>query len=101
MPTYKIDINVLNDETVFDPNPLDVLPGDAIFWSNNTSQIHQPAMNIPGGVWNLVDQIPGTVGDQDPATSGIMSPPNPMTINYFCTKHKGETGTINVNQPPK
>ena len=100
MPTYDIDIDESDEGAIFQPDTLNVAPGDAVYWRNNTSQIHQPAMKLHGGaVWNLVDEIPGTIDGGDPATSGIMSPPNKMVINYFCAKHPDdtcETGTINV-----
>jgi plastocyanin len=107
MPTYKITINSVTPTkpggptVAFSPNPITIETGDLVFWSNNTSQMHQPAMKTPAGVFNLVDKIPGKTGDQEPGQSGLLATSEAGTINYFCSiSGHTETGTINVQDPP-
>lgn len=107
MPTYKININNLlctnpgDPAAGFVPATIAVSPGDCVFWTNNTPNIHQPAMKLPdGSVWDLVDKIPGTIEGGSPASSGNMCPDADMTINYFCALHTNEKGIINVVTPP-
>jgi plastocyanin len=70
-----------------DPSPLNVEPGDQIFWTNNDSQPHWPSLkNADGTIDNsffMPNQIAGT-SDMGPSTSPTFSPGVEGTLTYVC-----------------
>lgn len=80
---------------VFDPDPLEAKTRDQIFWTNNDSEAHWPGrLNDDGTIdktFFMENQIAPN-GD----TSPTFSPAVPATLEYACSLHPDEQGTINV-----
>jgi plastocyanin len=78
----------------FNPNPLPkVQPGDNIVWANNDSVPHWP-----GVAGNTSFFMPNQIAPN--STSSAFSPTAAGNINYFCSLHPDEKGTIQVMAPP-
>jgi plastocyanin len=67
--------------------------GDQIFWSNDDTAPHWPALD-GNPTFFMSNQIAGT------STSSSFTPSREETITYICSLHPGETGTIEVGPPP-
>jgi plastocyanin len=76
----------------FDQTP-EIQVGDSIIWSNNDSVAHFPTP---------VDQTFVFMANQIAAqsTSPAYAPDQPGSINYVCSLHPGESGTIEVLPTP-
>jgi plastocyanin len=77
----------------YSPNPIEVMVGGGVTWSNDDSQIHTATS--------------GSVGSADSGSvfdSGILSPDATFdfvfdkagTYDYYCTLHPQMVGTINI-----
>src|SRR5215467_10316255 len=78
----------------FNPNPLpNVLPNDNIVWANNDSVPHWP-----GVAGNPAFFMPNQIAPN--SSSSAFSPTASGNINYFCSRHPNETGTIQLGTPP-
>lgn len=79
----------------FDPNPVDVVARDQIFWVNHDTVPHWPGLDNGDGTINntffMPNQIAGN-GDQ----SATFSTQVVGTLNYACSLHPTEKGVINV-----
>jgi len=81
----------------FDPNPLDneVEPGDQIFWANNDRAAHWPGLQNSDGTINETFFMPNQIAPN--STSAAFSPATSGTLNYACSIHPDEKGTIQVS----
>jgi plastocyanin len=78
----------------FSPNPLPkVQPGDNIVWANNDSEPHWPCV---AGTQDIF--MPNQIAPN--STSSAYSPTAAGNLNYFCSLHPDEKGTIQVIAPP-
>jgi len=77
------------------PTVLTAETGDSISWDNQTSLPHQIVSGEGDQQTQLTNRIPprGSSGAFSPQP---LTPPAPFTINYYCSLHRGETGTIEV-----
>ncbi len=91
----NINSNVTKPPKVnFNPNPLPkVQPGDNIVWANNDSEPHWP-----GVAGNPAFFMPNQIASK--STSSAFSPTAAGNIDYFCSLHPDEKGTIQVIAPP-
>jgi plastocyanin len=86
-----------NTSVTFSPDPLSANTLDQIFWVNNDdSEPHWPGLVKSDGTINptffMANQIaPG--GDSSP----IFSPSTAATLDYACSLHQGETGSIIIS----
>lgn len=79
----------------FDPNPLQqAAAGDQIFWANNDTVAHWPGLQNPDGSINKTYFIPNQIAPD--STSDAFSPGADGTLNYVCSIHPDEKGTIEV-----
>jgi len=79
----------------FDPNPLaQVAPGDQIFWANNDNIAHWPGLLNPDGSINETYFIPNQIAPH--STSDAFAAAADATLQYACSLHPDETGTIQV-----
>jgi plastocyanin len=79
----------------FDPNLLaQAAPGDQIFWANNDDAAHWPGLLNPDGSINETFFIPNQIAPH--STSDAFSPGASGTLNYACSLHPDEKGTIQV-----
>ena len=77
----------------FDQQPPQVEIGDQIIWSNTDSVPHFPTPVDQTFVF-MQNQIAGK------STSSAFAPAATGTINYVCSLHKGESGSIVVGAAP-
>ena len=77
----------------FDLPTQDIQVGDQIIWSNNDTVPHFPTPLDPTFVF-MENQIAAQ------STSPAFAPDTTGTIEYVCSLHKDETGTIEVVAPP-
>lgn len=78
----------------FNPNPLPkVLVGDNIVWANNDSVPHWP-----GVAGNPAFFMPNQIAPN--SSSSAFAPTAEENIDYFCSLHPDEKGTIQVKAPP-
>jgi plastocyanin len=80
---------------VFEPDPLDIAVLDQIFWTNRDSEPHWPGRVQDDGTIDTTFFMPNQIapnGDSSP----IFSPSTAGTLDYACSLHPDETGTINV-----
>lgn len=77
----------------FTPNPLNAVVGDEIVWSNGDSQPHWPGL-VQNGTVNTTFFMPNQIAPNSTSTTFIPNAAGPL--NYQCSLHKGETGTIQV-----
>ena len=68
--------------------------GDQIFWSNADTLAHFPEPGSPTTYGFMTNQIAAQ------STSPGFAPSTPGTINYHCSLHPAETGTITVFTSP-
>jgi plastocyanin len=106
MAVYRITIKTAalgaSSRLTFDPNPLNVLQGDQIFWGNDDSQPHRLGRKTNGGVDDSFFMSHPIASDGD--TSSTFSPMVAGDLIYVCTLgagHENETGTIKVSDLPK
>ena len=89
-----IDEPTVNGFTVrFDPSPLNVEPGDQIFWTNNDSQPHWPSLkNADGTIDNSFFMLYQIAAASSSATfSPGVTPPEGKTVTYTyvcCLRHR-------------
>ena len=80
---------------VFDPANLEVQVLTQIFWTNNDSNAHWPGLVETDGSINKTFFMPNQIaGGGD--TSAVFSPSLAGTLNYACSLHPTEKGTIKV-----
>jgi plastocyanin len=72
------------------PKVLTAETTDSISWNNQTRQTHE----IWTGEGAAKTQLTAPIGPQK--SSGAYSPQATGTINYYCSLHEGENGTIEV-----
>jgi plastocyanin len=72
------------------PTVLTAETNDSISWDNQTAKVHQICTDQDGKQVQLTKPIPKY------GSSDAFSPQATGTIDYYCCKHKGETGTIEV-----
>ena len=68
---------------------LDAKTGDQIFWTNNDDEAHWPGLPDDDTFFMPNQIAPGS-------TSSIFAPGLAETLNYVCSLHPDETGTIEV-----
>jgi|SRR5690242_21426043 len=79
----------------FDPNPLNnVGTGDEIVWANNDSTAHWPGLRNSDGTIDKTFFMPNQIAPN--STSATFSPGVGGTLNYVCSIHPDEKGTIQV-----
>ena len=83
-----ISINPGAAGATFDPNPLHARQGDQIFWTNNDTKAHWPG--LPGNPGFLMANQIAPGGDVSPVFSTLVI----STLNYVCTLHLNEAGSI-------
>ncbi|ADV83109.1 cupredoxin domain-containing protein [Terriglobus saanensis] len=94
--TIDIDSNKPQPPLVkFHPNPLtQVAPGDQVVWANNDGVPHWPGLLNSDGSINETYFMPNQIAPQ--STSDAFSPAADGTLQYACSLHPGEKGTIQV-----
>lgn len=98
--TFPININPNSPPppTVgFDPDPIEVAPGDQIFWANNDNAAHWPGLLRDDGSIYDTYFMPNQIAPK--STSPAFSPGVVGTLKYACSLHPNETGTIKVSSP--
>ena len=105
MAVYRITIKTAPPgsapRVTFDPNPLNVLQGDQIFWGNDDSQPHRLGLKKNSGVDENFFMGHPIASDGD--TSATFSTTVVGDLTYVCTLspgHDNETGTIKVSKLP-
>ncbi|HKV93090.1 MAG TPA: hypothetical protein VJW20_11135 [Candidatus Angelobacter sp.] len=79
----------------FDPNPLEnVGTGDEIVWANNDTAAHWPGLQNPDGSINTTYFMPNQIAPN--STSTTFSAGGSGTLNYTCSLHPDEKGTIQI-----
>lgn len=79
----------------FEPNPLtQVAPGDQILWANNDGIAHWPGLLNADGSINENYFIANQIAPN--STSDAFSPSADATLEYVCSIHPDEKGTIQV-----
>jgi plastocyanin len=79
----------------FDPNPLqNVGTGDQIVWANNDSAAHWPGLVNDDGTIDKTFFMPNQIAPN--STSQAFSPGVAATLNYVCSIHPDEKGSITV-----
>jgi plastocyanin len=85
-----------NPTITFNPDPLAANTLDQIFWVNNDdTQPHWPGLVQSDGTINPAFFMPNQIapgGDASP----IFSPSTAATLDYACSLHAGETGSITI-----
>ena len=106
MAVYRITIKTAapgaSPRVTFDPNPLEVLQGDQIFWTNEDTKPHRLGRKTNTGVDDSFFMGHPIASDGD--TSSTFSPMVAGDLIYVCTLgagHENETGTIKVSDLPK
>jgi plastocyanin len=92
-PCQPGDTKVAITNLTFSPDPLTVLPGTTVCWTNNDVVTHNVTSNMPGVFES------GPIGlDQ----SYRVAFPTPGTFGYSCTLHFGMVATVVVSStaPP-
>jgi len=77
--------------------PPQVEVGDQVFWANEDTVAHWPALSPPTGA-NVTHFMAFQIAPR--STSPAFAPAAVGTITYVCSLHPGESGTINVVSPP-
>jgi len=72
--------------------PPQIQVGDQIIWSNNDTVAH-----FPTPVGQQYAFMPNQIAPN--STSPGFAPSTSGTINYICSLHPGETGTITIASP--
>ncbi len=85
----QIRIKKDGNTVTFDPSELDAKTGDQIFWTNNDDEAHWPGMPDDDTFFMPNQIAPGS-------SSSIFAPGLAETLNYVCSIHPDETGTIKV-----
>lgn len=73
--------------------------GDAVSWNDQTGDFHQICLKdtttTPATITDITDEIP-KYGSSTPAF--VIAAPSaiPATVTYYCARHDGEEGTIEV-----
>ena len=85
-----LSIRILSTQQGVEFDPCSAAPSSTVTWNNQTKQTHQ----ITSGTFST-----------NPILAGMSSRPDFVldyqasgTIDYFCTLHEGESGTIVVTQ---
>jgi plastocyanin len=86
-PARAADINVLFQE--FAPSAPDVLPGEAVTWSNISERTH--TVTADDGSFDSGDLTSG-------ATFAVTAPAAPGMYMYHCRIHAGMTGELDVRR---
>jgi plastocyanin len=86
-PASAADINVLFQE--FAPGAPDVLPGEAVTWTNISERTH--TVTADDGSFDSGDLTSG-------ATFAVTAPAAPGTYMYHCRIHAGMTGELDVRR---
>ena len=84
----------------FDPNPLAAQAMDQIFWTNNDSQPHWPGRLNSDGSINKTFFMPNQIapnGDVSSVFSTVVPTTSSDPLNYACSLHPGETGSITIS----
>jgi hypothetical protein len=80
--------------------PFEVFNGDIISWNNTTRDDHQPAVYDPGPPPATTPTPIGDTLNTRKSSPGFgISASAGTTINFCCTLHSGEVGTIVVVNP--
>lgn len=79
----------------FDPDPLRGSRQDQIFWINNDSDAHWPGLLTPDGSINVTFFMRNEIAPN--GVSPVFSSTDAGTLNYACSLHRDETGTIKLN----
>jgi plastocyanin len=74
------------DTTAFQPNPVTIVKGSTVTWTNNDSITHTSTSD--SGAWNSGAMAPGAMFSETFQTAG--------TFQYHCTIHPNMVGTIVV-----
>ncbi len=94
--TINVNPNVVQPPLAeFVPNPLtEIAPGDQVFWANNDDNAHWPGLLNPNGSINKTYFMPNQIAPH--STSDAFSFAADGPVNYVCSIHPDETGTIQV-----
>jgi plastocyanin len=97
---FNWTINVNSNEpqpplAKFDPNPLtQVAPGDQVFWANNDNCPHWPGLLNEDGSIIPTYFMPNQIAPN--STSDAFAAGADATLQYACSLHPDEKGTIRV-----
>ncbi len=97
---FNWNINITPNQTQpgpaqFDPNPLtQAAPGDQIFWANNDGVAHWPGLLNANGTINETYFMANQIAPN--STSYAFTPSADATLEYACSIHPNEKGTIQV-----
>lgn len=82
---------------VFDPDPLEAKKQDQIFWTNyDTEQAHWPGRLLDDGTIDETYFMPNQIAPNGDSSSSF-SPSTARTLNYACSLHPDERGSIVVS----
>jgi plastocyanin len=94
--TWTININKGQAGVTFSPNPLtNVAQGDQIIWANNDTNPHWPGLVNEDGSIDKTFFMPNQIAAN--STSPTFSPGVTATLNYACSLHLTERGSIQVS----
>jgi plastocyanin len=94
--TWTININKGPTGVVFSPNPLTkVATGDQIIWANNDTIPHWPGLVNEDGSIDKAFFMPNQIAAN--STSPAFSPGVAAPLNYACSLHPTERGSIQVS----
>lgn len=94
MPAVAAQVQVSMVDFAFNPDSVNISPGDTVQWTNNGYYAHTSTSGVngvPDGRWNSGDVSPGGSYSRAFDSSG--------TFHYFCMHHypSGMVGVIYVN----
>ena len=94
---FLININKASgSHAKFDPPVTNnIAPGDQIVWANNDTQAHWPGLKNADGTIDQTFFMANQIAPNSSSTT--FSPGSKGTLNYVCSLHPTETGTIEVN----
>ena len=82
------------DPPVLGPPAQEVEPGDQIYWANNDTRAHWPGLQAPDGSINKSYFMPNQIAPNSQSSTFAVG--SSGTLNYACSLHPGETGTIQI-----
>ncbi|MGH9873151.1 MAG: cupredoxin domain-containing protein [Pyrinomonadaceae bacterium] len=103
MSTQMIEIRTNPIDTpgqpaVFDPRDAVTYAYDTITWHNGDAEPHHPTPDASTpNAWFEYQIPPGGTSDTLAPGPNTTTPGKPYTLNYVCSIHPKETGTITVN----
>jgi plastocyanin len=92
---FSWTININSHPVRFEPNPLQsVGTGDQVVWANNDNLAHWPGLLNDDGTTDKTFFMHNQIAAN--STSPAFSPGVAATLNYVCSLHPDEKGSIQV-----